>query len=145
MATFEDYLFTKNTKWLLWGLGGLVVVVLIFHVGVVIGARHNFRPTHGMMGREFRAPFGGFMMPEGFMPQMHGAVGTVASVTLPTFIVTEQDGEQETVFLATTTLVRNDIQGATSTALMPGAHVIVLGWPDENVERIDARFIRIVP
>ena len=45
MASLEEYMFTKNTKWILWGLGALVLAALIFHAGVVVGLHdHGTRP-----------------------------------------------------------------------------------------------------
>ena len=54
MATFEDYLFTKNTKWFLWGGLLLVLGALIFHAGVVVGS-HRHPPREPAAGGDFEA------------------------------------------------------------------------------------------
>jgi hypothetical protein len=141
MATFEDYLFTKNTRWALWGLLGLFVALLIFVAGVAVG-RHS-RAGRGAVETSFQPPFmpGGIPLPNGFVTQDHGAVGTVKSVSPPTFTLIERDGDTAVVRFSSTT----PLSGAP--ALAPGQFVIVVGDPagagaDDD---IDARFMRVFP
>ena len=153
MAAFEDYLFKKNTKWILWGLGALVLAALIFHAGVVAGLHDR-----GISSRNFdkswfdaQLPFGGgvLALPQGFISGGHGAVGTIASVALPAITVTTRDGVTLTVNVdSDTQIVGATPQGTSSPAsLSVGDTIVVLGDPDDisTSGAVDARLIRIVP
>ena len=144
----EDYLFTKKTKWFIWGALGVVVVVLVYHAGFVAGQHQHMRP---------RVPFGGAMpttggmlggiMPqEGFVEDGHGAVGEIATVTLPTFTLTTREGLTEKVYAGTSTIVT----GAANTgvnSLTHGQLVIIIGDPQDQDDQgyLDARIIHILP
>ena len=142
----EDYFFTKNTKWFLWGALALVLALLIFHAGVVVGQQ---QPRH------VHAPFndapaqGGIL--SGIMPQAdyvedgHGAVGTIATVTLPTFTMQSRDGLTEEIYAGTSTMVTGGNAPDTS-ALQSGEVVIVIGDPEDTDDGyLDARIIHILP
>ena len=139
----EDYFFTKNTKWLLRGALALVVALLIFHAGVVVG-------SHG--GMRGRAPEGGgpggmlgFMPDRGFVENGHGAVGTIATMTLPTFTLQTRDGLTEQVETGSSTYVTGGITG-TLGDLQSGQTVIIIGNPQTvgDQDDLDAHMIRIL-
>ena len=146
MATLEDYLFTKNTRWIIWGVLVLIFEALVFHAGVVAGSRnplHN-RPMPGGPGFEAHIPFGGaVMLPEGFMPSGHGALGTISSIALPILTLTSRDGTTLNVEISSTTQVTGLTGGAD---LVVGDTIIVLGDPKDTDERgeVDARLIRVL-
>ena len=153
MATLEDYMFTKNTKWILWGLGALVLAALIFHAGVVVGSHDRGMPGHNFDKAWFDAqiPFGGgtLPLPQGFIPGGHGAFGTISSVALPAITVTTRDGVTLTVNVDSDTQIVGATPEGTSSpsALKVGDTIIVLGDPDDTSSStaVDARLIRIVP
>jgi hypothetical protein len=138
----EDYFFTKNTKWVLWGAFILIVALLIFHAGMVVGqhrphARANEGPAPGGM-------LGGFMPTEGYVESGHGAVGTIATVTLPTFILQSRDGLTQTIYAGSTTVVTGGLVPNTS-ALVRNEAVIVIGDPNDTDDGyLDARIIHIL-
>ena len=76
------------------------------------------------------------------MQNGHGAVGTIQTVTLPTFVMQTREGTDQTVLVGTSTIIRN-ARGMTTKTLTTGSHVIVLGEPDSQ-NRIDAKFINIL-
>ena len=144
MKFFNTHI-APHARWIALAVAAVLVALLIFHAGLVAGTHQAPRPRGGMHG--FRPSFGtpaSFMLPDGYMPRGHGAVGTIATVTLPTLTITERSGDSETVLLATTTLI-DSAQGTSSSMLIPGARVIIFGEPDETVERINAKVIHILP
>jgi hypothetical protein len=124
----QDYFSTKQARWAVWALGALVLAFLIFHAGVAIGRRSSMHgPGRGA-----------------FIPHGHGAVGTVGAVHLPTFVLQEKDGDEETVTVSSSTIIEGS---SASSTIVVGEAVVVLGTPNEsgeNTEQIDAKFIRIV-
>ena len=142
MKDFEDFIFSKRARW----IGGIVLAIilalLIFHAGVAFGRHHGpfgRRDEHG-----FRHPFfpGGFSLPHGFIPNSHGAVGVVTSVSLPTVAMQTRDGMSQTIFISTSTIIKN-AGGTSAAALKVGSQIIVLGEPDGQ-GRVDAKLIRVI-
>jgi hypothetical protein len=136
---FEDYLFTKNTKWVLWGLFALVVALLIFRAGTIVGY-HDALRFHGLESRggpQDQGPFGLPLPPDGGMPG-HGAVGTIESVALPTVTLKTRDGSEVSVYVASTT------PGVSQ--LKVGETIVVIGDPNDTDQSGDmnARFIHII-
>jgi hypothetical protein len=139
----EDYFFTKNTRWVLWGAFAVVVALLIFHAGVVVGSHKSMRerpPQGAGLGGMF-----GFMPPQGFVENGHGAVGTIATVTLPTFTLQTRDGLTERVETGSST----DVTGGTTGTLgdlQSGQTVIIIGNPQtiDDQDDLDARMIHIL-
>ena len=136
---------SPTTRWILLGIAAVLVALLIFDAGIAVGAHAGLRMRSGGEERGFR-PFGapGFVLPDGYMPRGHGAVGTIATVTLPTLTITEPEGDIETVLVSTTTVIDSP-QGSTTNLLTPGVRVIIFGDPDESVERINAKVIHLLP
>lgn len=144
MEFFKTIVLTKNIRIILWSATGILLAFLIFHAGLVAGAHRGLRSHGGGYG--FRPPFGapGFMLPDGFLPPGHGAVGIIATVALPTLTITQPNGDSKTVFLATTTRIDGP-RSTSASALVPGKRVIIFGDPDEVVEGINAKVIHILP
>ena|ERR1035437_5737438 len=144
MKYFEKILASKKTLWAAGVLLAIILAGLIFHAGVVVGSHRGSFGNPGMRG-EFRPPFfpEGFAMPHGFIQDGHGAVGTITTLSLPTFLMQTREGTSQTIFVSTSTIIQN--MGAPDTAtLATGDNVLVLGSPDSQ-NRIDAKIIRILP
>lgn len=121
-------------------LGVVLVTLLIFDAGVSYGERRALTRAHG-----FGGPVVAHILPHGFIPDGHGAVGTVAAVTLPTFTIQTRDGEQETILIGSSTVISSPSPSPQPSDIHPGSGVLVIGDPSEQNETIDARFIRILP
>jgi hypothetical protein len=135
----EDYLFVKNTRYLLWGFGGVVLLLLVYHAGFVAG-EHVHRT--GMPGERGGGPLNGFMPKEAFIAG-HGAVGAVATVTLPTFTMLTRGGYTQLVETSSSTV----FTGGSADDLKQGVVVIVIGDPHESDTEpdLDARIVRLLP
>lgn len=141
MKNLEQFAASKKVRAGVGILGALFVAALIFHAGVVVGAhRGRFDRAHS-----FRSPLfpSGFALPHGFIPNAHGAVGTITAVTLPTFTMETRAGASQSIVVGTSTLIRS-MGPANEKALSVGSQVIVLGEPDGQ-GRIDAKLIRVLP
>jgi len=147
MKEFENIVSSKKVRLTVGVIGALILALLIFHAGVVFGShRDSFGgPPRPDMGRGFRPPFfpNGFELPRGFIPNNHGAVGAITAITLPTLTMETREGTNKTIFVGTSTMIRNGDDSKTAT-LSVGNQIIVLG--DTNSEgRINAKLIRILP
>jgi len=134
----------------------IIVALLVFQAGVTIGYKkasfsrqlgNNFYRAFDSQGprmdRMDRALPGGFMFAES-LPGGHGAVGKVASISLPTFVVAGPDNIEKIVLIGGKTDMRRFRDAATSSDLRVDDFVVVLGVPD-GLGQIDARLIRILP
>lgn len=121
-------------------IGEVVIALLIFQAGVAFGERRVFHDMHGMPHGPI--PEFGFLS-HSFIPQGHGIVGTITSISLPTFMVASRDGETETVMVSTSTVLRG-FPGVTTASLQVGQEVTVLGDPENGAEEFTARFINIL-
>ncbi len=119
-------------------IGAILLAALIFHAGVVYGS-HRSRFGRDDVTRGFRPPFfpGNFELPHGFLQNNHGAIGTITTISLPTFTMQTREGTSQTILMGSTTALRSN------KTLAPGDEVIVLGEPDSQ-GRIDAMLIRVL-
>ncbi|HVZ75875.1 MAG TPA: hypothetical protein VG934_01225 [Candidatus Paceibacterota bacterium] len=148
LKNLEDALFSPTGRWVLSGIAALIVALLIFHAGMVVGYNRAFE-FHGAP-REFSVRMGGpigwgpdISVPTSFIPEGHGIVGTIESGGYPVFTITAPDGDIVPVMIATTTVIRGPQGDASTSALVPERHIIILGDPDD-AGRVNANFIRII-
>ncbi len=143
--TLEDYLFTKKTRYVIWGAAGFVVVLLAVHASMVVNSHRAEYGSDHKSGKMFFAfvPSPG----EAYIEGGHGAVGTVSNLTLPHFTLVTRGGMSQAVYAATGTVVTLGPGLATTTyALQNGLVVMIIGDPhDEDNRYIEARIIRVLP
>ena len=133
----ERYNVSRGATIALVGLAAIIVALLLFHAGVSFGERRALSRIRSLGGP---SP----LLQHGFIPEGHGAVGTISAISLPTFTLQARDGDQETVTVGSSTIIRGT--GALSAAdLRVGDDIIVIGDPSESSETITARFIHILP
>ena len=130
-------------------LGVLLVALLIFWAGTAVGSRearfsrdweNNYLGQFGGPGSPF-VPQGG--RDDSFM-SAHGAFGQIVGVRLPEMVVKGAAESEKTVIVSGATAIRRGRAFATSTDLVPGETVIVIGEPDAKGD-IQASLIRILP
>jgi len=138
MYTLEEYLFVRNTRYVIWGVVALVFALLIFHAGVAVGSRRALGAYPS--GPDYRGFFG-MTLPHGYIGGGHGAVGEIQSYNPPVLLIETRGEDTESVTVATTTQV--EPAGATSTELVPGARVIIIGTPTQS--GLTAKLIRVLP
>ncbi|MGD1003624.1 MAG: hypothetical protein ABR884_03575 [Minisyncoccia bacterium] len=144
----SNFLESKTVRTILWILGGLIVLVVVFGLGIAVGYdragfasgfdRNYFRIFYGA------APGGpvGLMAPP--MPvAIHGVVGTVIDLGTSTISVKDQQGNEQSVAVSSGTDIRNGNGNIMIGDVTVGDQIAVIGEPN-SVGQIDAHFIRIL-
>jgi hypothetical protein len=143
---------SKTTKTVLWIIGGVVVLLLAFGAGTLVGYRSGvFASRFGenyyrnFYGEASSGPAGMEAMLGGppFMNQ-HGTVGIVMEVSSSSISAQDPGGNEESIAVATGTVIRKVNQTITIEEVSPGDHITVIGDPNGDGQ-ILARFIRIFP
>jgi len=144
---FKEFLQSSVYTRLLFALGTLLAILLIFSAGMAVGyERASFGKDwdtnyYGNMNRFQRA-----MVPFEHGDDnlnSHGAIGNISSINLPTFMVNGPHQAEQIIMVGSSTIVRLMRSPATTGDLKSGQQVIVIGAPDQE-GRIRATFIRIV-
>lgn len=155
----SNLLESKVVRTIIWVLAGLIVIFVAFGLGVRVGEdragfasgfdRHYFQdfvgsgPGGGRMGSG--TPVGGQMF--GGMPVpvvMHGLAGTVVVVTPPTITVEDLQNNEQSVVVATGTIIREYGGTIALGSIAAGDQVAVIGSPNADGQVV-ARFIRVFP
>jgi len=143
---------SKSLRQVILALAIVAGIFLVFATGVAVGYHkasfsyswgENYHRNFGGPREGFfftmRAPFG----PNDFA-NSHGTFGTIANITLPTFIVQGERDVEKAVLVRGDTAIRRFMEQATSSDLKVGDRVVVIGEP--NAEgRIVAKLIRVMP
>ena len=141
---------SRRLAWILMGLGGLLVLFLVFDAGFALGTRRGLemRGDHqiGRQGPMFG--FGGFgvAIPHSFIPDGHGAVGTIEQVSLPTLSIKTRDGDSEQVTLSPQTTIESPTTTLSQQDLHVGEEIVAVGDPNTATStQLEAELIRILP
>ena len=147
----KDILPSKGIYVILWILGILVVLLLVFGAGVAAGYRSGLFASrfgedyyHNFLGT---GPGPGGMAGVGMMGgpapiNQHGTIGTVISVGSSTIATKDQNGNEQSVVIGEDTVIREMNRTISITDIQNGNQVAVIGEPNDTGQ-IRARFIRI--
>jgi uncharacterized membrane protein len=144
----SNFLESKIVRTILWILGGLIVLVVVFGLGISVGYdRAGF--ASGFDQNYFRIFYGavpggpvGLMAPP--MPvAIHGVVGTVIDLGTSTISVKDQQGNEQSVTISSSTAIRNGNGNITIGDVVMGDQIAVIGEPNSEGQ-VDAHFIRIL-
>ncbi|HVW71979.1 MAG TPA: hypothetical protein VHB93_02385 [Candidatus Paceibacterota bacterium] len=127
------------------GIGCVVIAVFIFEAGIAVGFHKAEYAGH--WEENYDRNFGSVMhfgVPDGGVPNPHGANGRIVDITLPTFVIDGGSGPERVVETDDDTVVRNGNTALTPDDLSIGEYVVVLGTPTDNGD-VDASLIRILP
>lgn len=137
-------------KIIIYTLGGLVIVFLIFRLGMMAGFSRvsfgrdwgdNYAMNFGPMNRGPQMMGGEF----GNLPNAHGAIGKIIKIELPTIIVLdEKDNTEKVVLINDKTEIREMQNNITSDELKLDDYIVVIGAPNSSGQ-IEARLIRLLP
>ncbi len=144
----NDFLQSKRYSRLLASLGILLVALIVFAAGIIVGyrkAEFSYRWSNNYY-RNFGGPSSPFGLSDADDNALspHGAFGTVIGVNLPSFAVRGPDEAEKIVIIGPQTVIRSMRNPATTSDIRTGQSVIIIGEPDEQGQ-IDASFVRIVP
>jgi len=145
----SNFLESKKIRAVLWILGGLIVLFVVFGLGITVGYdRAGF--AAGFNNNYYRIFYGaapggavGMMAPP--MPvAIHGVVGKVIDVGSSTISVEDQESNEQSVAVSSGTVIRNGESDVALENMTVGEQIAVIGEPNDQGQ-IDARFIRIFP
>lgn len=145
----DVHTFVKSRAfiWLLSGIGFFIILIVIFEAGMFVGFhKASFaRDWEENYGNNFGPPPGGFtMMGERNGANPHGAAGQIVSISLPSFIIASPDGDEQSVHIATSTIIREGMNTVDVNVLSVGQYAVVIGQPDAS-GTVEASFVRLMP
>ena len=143
----KSFLESKKIRAIIFILGGVAAIFLIFSAGVAVGYRKAvFSQSWGMSYNRFflnRLPSGaiGMMVQRGPW-DTHGVAGQVIDVSSSSFMVKDPDNDERSIAVTSGTVIRDTNQVIPLDDLAPGYQVVVIGAPNPDGQ-VDARFIRV--
>jgi hypothetical protein len=141
----SNFLQSKKLHIVLWALAGLIICLLIFGFGMMVGsaragfvARFNenyYRNFNGPPG-----PLSGMMGPNPVA--MHGLVGTVINVGSSTITIEDPMGNEQFVGAASGTVFRESGNDISIGEIKIGDRIAAIGEPDTQ-GKVQAHFIKV--
>jgi len=142
----KKVLESKVAVKILYGIGIVIVAMLIFSAGITVGFHkasfgrawgENYERNFGMMPN--RPIFG-----QDNFPNANGAVGKIIKIELPNIIVQDKDNTEKVVTIKTDTNIQKERDNIKTTDLKIDDFIVVIGTPNEQGQ-IEAKFIRVMP
>ena len=131
---------------ILYGIGIVIVLTLIFSMGVSVGFH---KASFGRAwGDNYERNFG--MMPgrSGFgkdnFPNTHGATGKIIKIELPTIIVQDKDNTEKIILIKDDTKIQKMMKDINMNELAVDDFIIVIGSPNDKGQ-IEAKLLRVMP
>lgn len=137
-------------KWVIVGLAGFIVLILVFGAGVKVGtlkARYSYRWAENYH-RNFAGPRGGFFgdfrgdFGDNEYINAHGTFGSIITIDSNRLIIKGDNDVEKTVTVASTTKISSGHETIKIGDLKVGDKVTIIGSPNEQGQ-IDAKLIRI--
>lgn len=143
----KDFFQSVMFKRILFGIGVLVLALLIFQAGLFVGfhkADFSYRFGDNYY-RNFEGRRGELMgMPKADFPNAHGAAGKVVKVSLPTLVVQDRDGIEKIILIKADTSIKKFKDDIKSAEIKVDDFVVVVGEPNDK-SQIEAKLIRLLP
>jgi len=150
----KKFFESKTFKTILYTLGVLAVISLIFQAGMMAGFRKasfgrdwgdNYAMNFGSPHRGAPKMIGGELGDFGNLPNAHGAIGRIIKIELPTIIVLdEKENTEKVVLISDKTEIRKVRDSAIKEDLKIDDHIVVIGSPNSSGQ-IEAMLIRLLP
>lgn len=136
-------------KWVIIGLAGFVVLVLVFGAGVKVGtikARYSYRWAENYH-RNFAGPRGGFFsdwknFPRGEFINAHGVFGSIIKIDGNTIITKGRDDVEKTILVSDKTIIQKGRETVKLSDLKADESIVIIGSPNEEGQ-IEAKLIRV--
>lgn len=139
----------NNMKTVMYTLGVLVVISIIFQAGVFVGfhkagfsrdLRNNYYEN---FGPKKSGPMSKMGLGERF-PNAHGAIGKIIKIDLPSIIVQDKDNIEKIVLIKDDTKILRQKIELNKEDLVIDSFIVVIGSPNSNGQ-IESKLIRIMP
>jgi hypothetical protein len=138
-------------KWIIIGLAGFVIIVLIFGAGMFIGgmkARFSYQWAESYH-KNFAGPRGGFLgdwrqlpSPPGDFIESHGTFGEIIQINDSDFVIKGQGDLEKIIVINEDTILEKGRMAIKKDDLKVGDQVVIIGSPNEQGQ-IEAKLIRI--
>lgn len=167
MKDIKTFVASKTFKTILWGIGGLIIILGTFAAGINVGlhkARYSYQwganyernfmgggPGRGDFGPRGMMGLGGFDGgPMGMMRNFegrdfrngHGTAGTITSIFNNTLVIKDRDNKENTINVSDKTIIKSGNNGLKITDLKTDEHIVVMGTPGDNGV-VNADLIRV--
>lgn len=143
----SHFLGSKKIRTVLWILGSLIVLMLVFGIGIGVGYdRANFGSHFGQ--NYYHNFYGGpatGSMPYGMGPapmSEHGIAGTVIDISSSTVSVKDPNNNEHSIVISSATVIRKDSDTINIWGIQLQDQLVVIGDPDDQGQVI-ARFVRV--
>ena len=142
----QKFFQSQSFAWLLKGLGGLILLLVVFQLGVFVGFRkagfsyhwaENYHRTFGGPRSGFLGDWDGRDFTSG-----HGLAGTVIKVEGSTIVAKGSDGVEKLIMVSSATTLEQGHQPMLLANVKPDDRIVVLGTPQDDGS-IDAKLIRV--
>lgn len=133
----------KKLKYIIGGVGIVIVLLLTFQVGVMFGfhrANFGYHWSQNYEGNFSPKP----MMGRGGMMKAHGAIGEIIKIDGSILTVKGQDEAEKIILVDAKTKFEKDDVDVKATDLKVGDSVFVIGTPND-AGQVTAKVLRIVP
>ena len=135
-------------KWLIIGLFGFIVIILIFGLGMHVGslkAKYSYRWAESYH-KNFAGPKTGFIgkwksLPRGDLIEGHGAFGEIIELQDTGFVIKGRGDVEKIIMVTEETIIRQGMK-ILENGLQVGDQVVVIGSPNEDGQ-IEAKLIRV--
>ena len=146
--TTKEFFQSSGYNKLIISLGSLLAFLVIFAAGMAVGYReaafsYHWQSNYGPGFSDPSSPFAPFIH-DGDDTNPHGAFGEIVSFKPPYLMVKGANQAESIITVGSSTIIRHIRAFGTTTDLLPGQEVVIIGTPDDS-GRIQASFIRVVP
>ncbi len=140
---------SKTFKGILYGIGGVIVLLLVFESGIYVGYQKAVFSTR--WAQNYPSNF--FPKPDPRFPPQgndmvfispHGAFGDIIKIDNQSLVVKGNDEAEKNILVQPDTVIEKDFDKINVMALKVGDHVIVFGAPNDSGQ-IAAKVIRVLP
>ena len=138
-------------KWIIIGLAGFIIVVLIFGAGMFVGgmkARFSYRWAESYH-KNFAGPREGFFgdwrnlpPPPGDFIEGHGTFGEIIEIQDTGLVIKGQGDIEKVIIFTEQTIIKKGRKTVKINELKVGDRVVVIGSPNEEGQ-IEAKLIRL--
>lgn len=141
---FKKAFSSKIFVGVIYGIGIMILALLIFGAGVSVGIRKGEFANHmgDNYGKIFGDDQGGFF--HDHRPNAHGTIGKIVKINLPEIVVAGNDGVEKSILTDDDTTIKHLSDDLKISDLKVDDYVLVVGTPNDQGQ-IQAKFIRTIP
>jgi len=145
---FNKFFQSKIFKIIVFGIAGLIAVLLVFQAGMMVGFKKaNFSYRWGEnYHRNFAGPRNGFF--EDFIGKdfidAHGVFGSIIKIDPSTLIIKGMNDLEKIILLKDDSVIKRFQDTVRPDDLKVGEYIVVIGSPND-AGQIEAKLIRILP